>query len=211
MFWRSLFGLLSFFMVFWPLYYVFCRITASGYPFDIFKSVAIVLCLLSYYGFWLPLWYLQTFGHCIMSFFVLRLLVTPLISSNLWPLYYLSFFQIMASDYPFDIFKHLAIVLSVFFRITASDYPFDIFKLLAIVLSVLFSNYGFWLPLWYLQTFGHCIICLSLKFGFWLPLCYLQNVLVFCTNSLNILSIIHTYQFSWHSQYCYNNSHHVCI
>jgi hypothetical protein len=50
-----------------------------------------------------------------------------------------------------------------------------------------------------------------LKFGFWLPLCYLQNVLVFCTNSLNILSIIHTYQFSWHIQYCYNNSHHVCI
>jgi hypothetical protein len=34
----------------------------------------------------------------------------------------------MASDYPFGIFKLLAIVLSVPLRFTASDYPFGILK-----------------------------------------------------------------------------------
>ena len=57
----------------------------------------------------------------------------------LWPLYYV-FFRITASGYPFDIFKSVAIVLSVFFQIMASDYPFDIFKPLVIVLSVFLWN-----------------------------------------------------------------------
>jgi hypothetical protein len=39
-------------------------------------------------------------------------------------------------DYPFSIFTHLAIVLSVLL-FTACDYPFSIFTHLAIVLSVL--------------------------------------------------------------------------
>jgi hypothetical protein len=48
----------------------------------------------------------------------------------------LSVLQVMASDYPFDIFKLLIIVLSVL-QVMASDYPFGIFKLLIIVLFVL--------------------------------------------------------------------------
>jgi hypothetical protein len=43
----------------------------------------------------------------------------------------------MASDYPFDIFKHFAIVLSILLLFMTSDYPFDIFKHFAIVLSIL--------------------------------------------------------------------------
>ena len=43
----------------------------------------------------------------------------------------------MDSDYPFDIFKPLYIVLYVLLRLMDSDYPFDIFKPLYIVLYVL--------------------------------------------------------------------------
>ena len=53
------------------------------------------------YGFWLPLWYLQT--SCL-SFFDLRILITPLVSSNFLPV--LLWFT--DSDYPFGIFKLLA-------------------------------------------------------------------------------------------------------
>jgi hypothetical protein len=66
-----------------------------------------VVCSSSIYGFWLPLWYLQTlltFGHCVVCFL-----------------------RYTDSDYPFGIFKLfllLAIVLSVLLRYTDSDYPF---------------------------------------------------------------------------------------
>jgi hypothetical protein len=198
---------------------------SSDYPFDIFKHLTIILSLLLllwllithlissniwplyclsffYYVFWLPIWYLQTFDHyivfpssimasdhpfdifkhltIILSFLLLLwLLNTPLISSNFWPLYCLSFF-----DYSFwlplwylQTFDHYIFFPS---SIIASDYPFDIFKLLTIILSSLlllwllitplissnfwplyclsFFDYGFWLPLWYIQTFDHYIV-----------------------------------------------------
>jgi hypothetical protein len=34
------------------------------------------------YGLWLLLWYLQTFGHCSLSLNDVRLLITPVVSSN---------------------------------------------------------------------------------------------------------------------------------
>jgi hypothetical protein len=221
----------GFWLPFWYLqtfdYYIVFHslIMASDYPFDIFKLLTIILSFLLwlwllithlitsnfwplyclsffYYVFWLPIWYLQTFDHyivftssimasdypfdifkhltIILSFLLLLwLLNTPLISSNFWPLYCLSFF-----DYSFwlplwylQTFDHYIFFPS---SIIASDYPFDIFKLLTIILSSLlllwllitplissnfwplyclsFFDYGFWLPLWYIQTFDHYIV-----------------------------------------------------
>ena len=219
----------------------------SDYTFDIFKSLAIMLsvfllylwllittllissnfwplfCLsFSYiYGFWLlHFWYLQTFGHyfvclslifmasdyytfdifkplaIILSVFLLYLwllITTLLISSNLWPLFCLSFSYIygfwLLHFWYLQTFGHYFVCLSLIFM--ASDYyTFDIFKPLAIILSVFLlylwllittllisSNhwplfclsfsyiYGFWLlHFWYLQTFGHYFVCLSLIF-----------------------------------------------
>ena len=191
---------------------------ASDYTFDIFKRLAIILsvfllylwllitllissnlwalCCLSFsyiYGFWLHFWYLQTFGHYFvcLSLLYLWLLITLLISSNLWPLCCLSFSYIYGFWLHFwyvQTFGHYFVCLSVIFM--ASDYTFDIFKPLAIILSVFLlylwlliatllisSNhwplfclsfsyiYGFWLlHFWYLQTFGHYFVCLSLIF-----------------------------------------------
>jgi hypothetical protein len=91
-----------------------------------------------YYGFWLPFWYLQTFDHYI---------VFPSL--------------IMASDYPFDIFKLLTITLS---------FPLWLWLLITLLISsnfwplycLSFFYYSFWLPLWYLQTFDHYIVFPSL-------------------------------------------------
>ena len=113
------------------------------------------------------------------SLLLLWPLITPLISSNLWPLYCLPFFYygfwlpllylqtfdhyivcpslIMASDYPFDIFKPLTIILSFLLwlwlltthLISSNFWPFYCLS---------FFDYGFWLPFWYLQTFDHYIV-----------------------------------------------------
>jgi hypothetical protein len=64
--------------------------------------------------------------------FDLRLLITPLLSSNFWPLYCLSVLQFKTSDYTFGIFKLLAIVLSIL-PFKTSDYPCGVFKLFLVV------------------------------------------------------------------------------
>jgi hypothetical protein len=116
---------------------------------------------------------------------------TLLISSNLWPLFFLSFSYIdgfwllhfwylqtighyfvclslilMASDYyTFDIFKPLAIILSVFLLylwllITTLLISSNLWPLFCLSFSYF---YDFWLlHFWYLQTFGHYFFCLSL-------------------------------------------------
>jgi hypothetical protein len=102
--------------------------------------------------------------HCL-SFFDLRLLVTPLVSCGhcivcyssdygFWlPLWYLVdivlsvILRITVSGYPFGIFKLLTIILSFLLRITASGYPFDI---LWTLYCLLLFELRFWLPLWYL-------------------------------------------------------------
>ena len=144
------------------------QITASDYPFGIFKL------FLSFF-FWLL---------CCLAF-QLRLLITPLASSNfsypfsfgycvVWPSNYgfwlplwrlqaflvlfrsvivLSGLHITASDYPFGVFK---LFLSFFFWLMCClafkwrllRAPFGIFKMflsLFLLVIVLSSNYGFWL------------------------------------------------------------------
>jgi hypothetical protein len=73
---------------------------------------------------------------CCLFFFNIPILITPLVSSNFWPLLSV-LLQYTDSDYPFGILNCLSIVLSVTLQYTDSDYPFGIFKLLSIMLSVL--------------------------------------------------------------------------
>ena len=137
----------------------------SDYPFDIFKLFLLVIvlpvmwvtvlitplissnfscwslyCLSCELPFWLPLWYLQTFlvGHCIACHVIYR------------------------SDYPFDIFKLVLLVI-----------VFPVMWYTVLITPLISSNFScwslyslscdisFWLPLRYLQTFllGHCISC----------------------------------------------------
>jgi hypothetical protein len=113
------------------------------------------------YFFFLPL--------CCLFFFVIRILITPLVSFGhcvvcsssiygFWlPLWYL-----------------LAIVLSVLLRYTDSDYPFGIFW----PLCCLFF-FDIWILITPLVSFGHCVVCSSSIYGFWLPLWYLLTIVLF--------------------------------
>ena len=144
----------------------------------------------SIYGFWLPLWYLLTIVLCILlpftasdypfgicwplycvSFFHLRLLITPLVFVDHCIVY-------PSSIYGFwlPLWYLLTIVLCILLPFTASDYPFGIcwplycvsfFHLRLLITPLVFvdhcivypsSIYGFWLPLWYLLTIVLCIL-----------------------------------------------------
>jgi hypothetical protein len=110
-----------------------------------------IVCSSLIYGFWLPLWYLLAivlsvflrytssdypFGIfwplCCLSFFDIRLLITPLVSSG-------HCVVCLSSIYVFwlPLWYLLAIVLSVFLRYTASDYLFGIFKLFVKLFTIL--------------------------------------------------------------------------
>ena len=146
------------------------------YTFDIFKSLAIILSVILLY-LWLliTLWYIQTFDHyfvclslifmasdyytfdifkplaIILSVFLLYLwlLITLLISSNLWPLFCLSFSYIygfwLLHFWYLQTFGHYFVCHSLIFM--ASDYTFDIFKPLAIILSVFLFYWWFLITL----------------------------------------------------------------
>ena len=283
---------------------------ASDYTFDIFKPLTIILSIFllylwllittllissslrplfclpfsNIYGFWLHFWYHQTFGHyfvCLSLIFMasdytfdifkllaimlsvfllyLWLQITILISSNLWPLFCLSFSYIygfwLLHFWYLQTFDHYFVCLSLIFM--ASDYyTFDIFKPLAIILSVFllylwllittllissslrplfclpFSNiYGFWLHFWYLQTFGHYFVCLSLifmasdyTFDIFKPLAIMLSVfllylwllitLLICSNlwPLFCLSFCYIYGFWLHFWYFQSIGHYfVCL
>ena len=107
-----------------------------------------VVCSTSTYGLRLSLWYLQTllvllyfffWPLCCLFFFDIRILITPLVSSN--------------SSCPFVLFL-LAIVLSVFLRYTDSDYPFGIFKLFLSFCTL---------------SFGHCVVCSTSTYDYDCP------------------------------------------
>ena len=146
-----------------------------------------VVCPSSIYGFWLPLWYLVAivlsvlllftdsgypFGIlwplCCLSFFYLRILVTPLVSCGhcvvcpssiygFWlPLWYL-----------------VAIVLSVLLRFTDSGYPFGILWPLCCL-----SFFYLRILVTPLVSCGHCVVCPSSIYGFWLPLWYLVAIVL---------------------------------
>jgi hypothetical protein len=110
---------------FWsPLWYfptfghcVVCpSIYASDYNFGIFKLLAIVLYCMSFDSRLLitPFVSSNCWPLCSLSFLGLRFLVTTLVSSNFWPLYLPVLPRFTGSDYLFGIFKHLAIVLTFF-------------------------------------------------------------------------------------------------
>jgi hypothetical protein len=99
--------------------------------------------------------------HCLLyclSFFDLRLLITPLVSSN---------------DYPFGIFKWLPFDIFKWFLhwylqmitplVSSNDYPIGIF---------------IWLPLWYLQMITPLVSSNDYPFGIfkWLRHWYLQMI-----------------------------------
>ena len=146
---------------------VILRITASGYPFGILWTLYClsffelrlqvtpliscghcIVCYSSNYGFWLPLWYLQTFDHYI---------VFPSSNYGFWlPLWYL-----------------VDIVLSVILRITASGYPFGILWTLYCLLF-----FELRLQITPLVSCGHCVVCYSSNYGFRLPLWYLVDIVL---------------------------------
>ena len=57
--------------------------TTSDYLFGIFKLLAIVSCVLLFTTSDYLLWYLQTFGHCIVCPSIYYFWLPPLVSSNL--------------------------------------------------------------------------------------------------------------------------------
>jgi hypothetical protein len=61
--------------------------------FGIFKFLTIVLSVLLFTTSDYLLWYLQTFGHCIFCLSIYYFWLPPLVSSNFWPLYCLSFYN----------------------------------------------------------------------------------------------------------------------
>ena len=125
--------------VFSILMSVLLRITSSDYPFGLIRRfVYSIVCSSSYYVFWLPLWFHQTFClfYCLFCF-VLRLLTTPLVLSVV-----------------------LSILMSVLLRFTSSDYPFGLIRRFFYSIVCSSSHYVFWLPLWSHHTF--CLFyCLS--------------------------------------------------
>jgi hypothetical protein len=161
--------ILSFLLLLWLL--ITPLVSSSFWP---------LYCLsFFYYDFWLPLWYLQTCDHyivfpssimtsdypcgifkrltIILSFLLLLwLLITPLVSSNFWPLYWLSvfYYEFWLPLWYLQTFDHYIVFPS---SNMASDYPCGIFKLLTIILSFLLliwllitslvSSKIFWFPM----------------------------------------------------------------
>ena len=75
----------------------------------------------------------------------LQLMITPLVSSNLWPLY-------------------ICPSLIYWFWL-----PLWYLQTCGHCFICPSSIYSLWLPLWYLQTCGHCIISPSSIYSLWLP------------------------------------------
>ena len=122
---------------------VLLRFTASHYSFDIFWSL-----------------------YCL-SFYALRLLITPLVSFGHCIVY-------PSTLYGFSLLLWylLAIALSVLLRFTSSHYPFGIFWPLYCL-----SFYALRLLITPLVSFGHCIVCPTL-YGFSLPLWYILAIVL---------------------------------
>ena len=146
-----------------------------------------IVCPSSIYDFWLPLWFLVAivlsvvpgfttydypFGNLwplyCLSFFYLRLLVTPLVSCGHCIVCPSSIY-----DFWLPLWYHVAIVLSVLPRFTTFDYPFGILWPLY-CLSVLDLR----LLIIPFVSCGHCIVFPSSNYDFWLPLWYLVAVVL---------------------------------
>ena len=108
---------------------IFLWFTASGFPFGIFKFLAITVSVLWFTAFD------YTFGIFKRLTIALYILIWFMAFEyhfdifNLWAIVFSVLLRFTTSDYLFDIFKLWATVLSVLLRFTTSDYLFDIFKL----------------------------------------------------------------------------------
>ena len=146
-----------------------------------------IVCPSSIYDFWLPFWYpvaivlsvlprFTTFDYPFgilwplycLSFFDLRLLVTPLVSCGHCIVCPSSIY-----DFWLPFWYPVAIVLSVLPRFTTSDYPFGImwplYCLSFLDLRLLITP---------LVSCGHCIVCPSSIYDFWLPFWYLVAIVL---------------------------------
>ena len=183
------------FVLFWPLYYVFLPFTNYDYSFCVI--FAIVLCPSSVYKLWLLL--LCYFCHCIMSFFRLHILITPF---GLFLLLQHLLLPDTDSDYSFclifaivlcpsSVYRSCLLLLCYFchysisfFRIQILISPFVLFlPLYYVLLPFTNSNYSFCdiLPLYYVlllfihPVYSFCVIFAiaaspSSEYRFWLLL-----------------------------------------
>jgi hypothetical protein len=152
-----LFGIFKLFLsfFFWPLcclsfFRLWLLITslASSYFSCPFSFSHCAVCPSSIFGFWLPLWHLQSF----LVLFLLAIVLSVLLLS-------------LASDYLFGIFK---LFLSFFCWPLCCLSFFHLWLLITSLASSYFSC-----PF----SFGHCAVCPSSIYGFWLPLWHLQTFL----------------------------------
>ena len=174
------------FGIFWPLYSLsFYALRLLITPLVSFGHC--IVCPSTLYGFSLLLWYLlvivlsvllrftashYTFGifwslYCL-SFYALRLLITPLVSFG-------HCIVCLSSLYGFSLLLWylLAIVLSILLRFPASHYYFGIFWSLYCL-----SFDALRLLITLLVSFGHCIVCPSTLYGFSLPFWYLLAIVM---------------------------------
>jgi hypothetical protein len=154
---RSLFVLFLLAIVLSVLWY-----TASDYPFGIFWP----LYCLSFFDLRLLITPLVSFSHCIVLSFDLGLLITTLVSFSHCIVCHLIYGFWLPRWYL------LVIVLSVlWFR--AADYPVGIFWPLYCI-----SFFDLRLLVTSLVSFGHCIVC-PLNYDFWIPLWYLLAIVLY--------------------------------
>ena len=167
---------------FWLLCCVSCDWRCLITTFGIFKLLTLALSVLLWLTFFDYLfWYLQTFGPCVVCPSVIDGLWLPLlVSSNFWPLCFLSFCDWRSLVIPFDIYKLLTLCCLSFCDWRSLITPFGFFKLLALVFSFLLWLTVFDYPFWFLQTFGTCVVCPSVIDGLWLPLFVSSNFWLLC-------------------------------
>ena len=163
---------------------VLLRFTASHYSFDIFWS----LYCLSFYALRLLITPLVSFGHCIVC--PSTLYASHYSFGIFWPLHCLSFYVLRLLITPLVSFGHCIVCPS-----TLYGFSLLLWYLLAIALSVLrftASHYpfGIFRPLYCLSFyalrllitpliyFGHCIVCPSTLYGFSLHLWYLLVIVL---------------------------------
>ena len=108
------------------------------------------LFVLLYFFFW-PL--------CCLFFFNIRILITPLVSSNFGHCVVCSS-SIYGFSLPLWYLQTLTIVLSVLLRYADSDYPFDIFKRWPLCCLFFFNIRILITPL-ISSNFDHCVVCSS--------------------------------------------------
>ena len=170
--------------IFWPLYCLFfVDLLILIIPLVSFGHC--IVCSLSIYWFWLPLWYLLAIVLCVLR----RFTDSDYPSGIFWPLNCVFFVDLLILITPLVSFSHcivcsssicwfwlslwylLAIVLYVLRRFTDSDYHFGILWPWRCVFYV-----DLLILIIPLVSFGYCIVCSSSIYWFWLPLWYLLTI-----------------------------------